>query len=435
MPSDQLARLERIEVDGLFGIYKYCISLNLNDRVTILHGPNGVGKTTVLRMVDALLRQNFGYFARFPIRKLQLAFQNQTTLELSNIAPNSETKELSATLTLKTPDATNSDEIGLSPSLAETIAEKVEYLKPYASTENTWIDLRYDEVLTEAEVISRYGESGYIRRGKSLPWFDAFLKNANTRFIEAQRLVRTSLDSIRWRRHPSPASRVIECSRDLKRRMAATMEEYGREAQILDQSFPQRLISATNQLPVTDLQQRMSELDRKIKDYKHIGILDITPDRPFHVDDQMDDTQARVMTLYANDTEKKLRSLADLATRSKLLLDSLNGKFRHKQIRLDRSKGLIVVNDEEQPLPLEWLSSGEQHELVLHYDLLFKVQPNTVVLIDEPELSLHVEWQERFLIDLLKIIELSSFDAVIATHSPYIVGEKDKLMVALGDAA
>ena len=56
------------------------------------------------------------------------------------------------------------------------------------------------------------------------------------------------------------------------------------------------------------------------------------------------------------------------------------------------------------------------------------------MLIDEPELSLHVAWQKRFLPDLLKIGELSHFDALIATHSPYIAGERSDLMVPLGEA-
>ena len=140
------------------------------------------------------------------------------------------------------------------------------------------------------------------------------------------------------------------------------------------------------------------------------------------------------MTLYVRDTEGKLAALDDLASRTRLLLDNVNGKFRNKKIRLDQNKGLVAEMEGGSPLQLEALSSGEQHELVLHYDLLFRVRPNTVVLIDEPELSLHVVWQKRFLPDLKQIVELSGFDAVVATHSPFIVDGEDDLMVGLGDS-
>jgi predicted ATP-dependent endonuclease of OLD family len=65
--------------------------------------------------------------------------------------------------------------------------------------------------------------------------------------------------------------------------------------------------------------------------------------------------------------------------------------------------------------------------------LLFKFAPNSLVLIDEPELSLHLTWQERFLPDLLEIVKIANFDVIIATHSPFIIGSRRDLMVALED--
>ena len=102
---------------------------------------------------------------------------------------------------------------------------------------------------------------------------------------------------------------------------------------------------------------------------------------------------------------------------------------------MDHEDGFVAVSENGQRLPLTSLSSGEQQELVLHYDLLFRVPSNTVVLIDEPELSLHVAWQKRFLPELLETVKLSEFDAVVATHSPFVVGDRNDLMVGLGDAA
>jgi predicted ATP-binding protein involved in virulence len=77
------------------------------------------------------------------------------------------------------------------------------------------------------------------------------------------------------------------------------------------------------------------------------------------------------------------------------------------------------------------LSSGEQHELVLLYELLFKVEPNSLVLIDEPELSLHVGWQSQFLKDLQDIIKLADLDVLMATHSPDIIQDRWDLTVEL----
>ena len=88
--------------------------------------------------------------------------------------------------------------------------------------------------------------------------------------------------------------------------------------------------------------------------------------------------------------------------------------------------------DGGQPLNPSHLSSGEQHMLVLFSELLFRVESNSLVMIDEPEISLHVTWQKQFLRDLQQVTELASFDVLIATHSPQIVHDRwDDLTVEL----
>jgi predicted ATP-binding protein involved in virulence len=77
------------------------------------------------------------------------------------------------------------------------------------------------------------------------------------------------------------------------------------------------------------------------------------------------------------------------------------------------------------------LSSGEQHELVILYELLFRVSKNSIILIDEPEISLHVAWQDEFLKDLGQMAELSQFHALGATHSPQIISDRWDLTVEL----
>jgi ABC-type glutathione transport system ATPase component len=78
------------------------------------------------------------------------------------------------------------------------------------------------------------------------------------------------------------------------------------------------------------------------------------------------------------------------------------------------------------------LSSGEQHKLVLTYELLFRVQRDALILIDEPELSLHVTWQHRFLDDLLRISEIATLDFLIATHAPQVIHKRTDLALELG---
>jgi predicted ATP-binding protein involved in virulence len=45
-------QIQQISVTDLFGIFDYVIPLNITDRITIVHGPNGFGKTAMLRLLD-----------------------------------------------------------------------------------------------------------------------------------------------------------------------------------------------------------------------------------------------------------------------------------------------------------------------------------------------------------------------------------------------
>ena len=436
--AQQLRRLHRVEVDGLFGLYNHRIDLELNDRVTFLHGPNGVGKTTVLRMIDAVLTGRFDFFRNTRFKRLLLGFDDGAELELNKSMTEDEDAEIGK-LRLTANGEVESTAVSQLLFDAASIAAEVEHLEREG---DVWIDIRDFERLTDAEVVRRYRGTLPARlpatrrelAGRDVPWLREFLDTANSHFIEAQRLVRPQYLP-RWPRRPEAIpSRVVECSAELKRRIDDTMAEYGRQAQVLDQSFPQRLLQrsgANDNLSIEQIQQQMSELDRRTEELKNIGILDETPIHQFQLVGDMEKSQAGVMTLYVDDTAKKLQVLEDLASRARLLLKSLNGKFQHKQMRVDRDEGLVVSGEHGDSLPPDSLSSGEQHELILHYDLLFRVEPNTVVLLDEPELSLHLEWQTRFLSDLMAIVQLSGFDALVATHSPSIVGERDDLMVEL----
>ena len=440
MTQPELLRLQRVAVEGLFGVYDHDVRLNLDDRVTLLHGPNGVGKTVVLGMIDALLRENFDYFGDIPFSRFFLEFHDGSAVDLT-AADNRKTGgnghyELKLSRRGNVRSATVNR-----VSRAGRIAARIDYLRSHPELSQSWIDVRDGEVLDAAEVVSRYAAAP-VPEQEETKWFGDFLENARAHFIKAQRLVRvdwSSFPPLRYMRTPprkSIISAVDECSEHFRNRIADTLVRYGRESQALDQTFPQRLISATDEMAVDDLKKQMSDLDLRTEELRKIGVLDETPAHPFPVDSLggMDPTRIRVMTLYVHDTERKIQVLDDLAKRVRVLLENVNQKYRHKRIELDREHGFVAKSGNGQALPLQSLSSGEQQELVLHYDLLFRVPSNTIVLIDEPELSLHVGWQKRFLPDLLKIVELSNFDALVATHSPYVVGDRDDLMVGLGDA-
>ena len=69
-------------------------------------------------------------------------------------------------------------------------------------------------------------------------------------------------------------------------------------------------------------------------------------------------------------------------------------------------------------IPLEWLSSGEKQIVSLFSHIYLSGARSYFIIIDEPELSISVAWQQRFLQDL---IDTQMCEGLIAvTHSPFI---------------
>ncbi|MEQ1567176.1 MAG: AAA family ATPase [Myxococcota bacterium] len=448
MADAPLIQVESIVVQKLFGLYDHAIQLKLGDRVTIVHGPNGVGKTAILRLVTALFGWRLAEFARVPFDKFEVTLTDKTRITVEPGEPGkrrrpSHTPQIPLKVAVHSAHGSKADTFQYDERrYAETLMV-LERELPWLNriSEEAWMDGRTGTTLSTAEVLARYSELVPVRAGKAYPepeWFQTVRAQVRVHFIEAQRLLRIGPSEPHRGRVQAMVPTVRDYAQDLQRRVGETLARYASESQSLDQSFPQRLLVASAPaLNINEIKDRMAALDVQRTKLRSISLLDDSGGYPFDITslDKLNSTQTGVMSLYVQDTERKLGTLDDLARRIELLRDNVNQKFAHKSIRIDRERGFHATGHDDTPLELEALSSGEQHELVLLYDLLFRVQPNTLVLIDEPELSLHVGWQKRFLPELLQIVKAAQFDALVATHSPFIVGDRSDLMVPLGTDA
>ncbi|MES2651087.1 MAG: AAA family ATPase [Bacteroidota bacterium] len=109
-------------------------------------------------------------------------------------------------------------------------------------------------------------------------------------------------------------------------------------------------------------------------------------------------------------------------------LDVVNGFFKDSAKKLYFTKGTGLLRydviDTEGKVKysgnnINTLSSGERQILILLTYIKYRME--RVFLIDEPELSLHVKWQEDFL-NAIQRIKRKGIQIIIATHSPEIIG-------------
>lgn len=92
-----------------------------------------------------------------------------------------------------------------------------------------------------------------------------------------------------------------------------------------------------------------------------------------------------------------------------------------KRARYDSKRYEFYIENQNSEIPLSGLSSGEKQIVALFTSLALSDDKNLFVVIDEPELSLSVLWQEILLRDIMNLDSCKNLIAV--THSPFIYGE------------
>ena len=72
-----VARLKEFRINHLFGLYSHIIPINLDERITIIIGPNGRGKTICLKFIEALFRKRF-FSLKFRLAQRNLSSTTET---------------------------------------------------------------------------------------------------------------------------------------------------------------------------------------------------------------------------------------------------------------------------------------------------------------------------------------------------------------------
>jgi predicted ATP-dependent endonuclease of OLD family len=109
---------------------------------------------------------------------------------------------------------------------------------------------------------------------------------------------------------------------------------------------------------------------------------------------------------------------------------TVNSFLDDKSVEVDGSGALKIRLSSSLELDWHLLSSGEKQILILLTEALLRVDKPVVYIADEPELSLHVTWQERLLESLVTLGGQKQI--IVATHSPDIVGDFRDKVIDLG---
>ncbi|MFX1294067.1 MAG: AAA family ATPase [Promethearchaeota archaeon] len=467
---DNKSRIKHISIKSLFGMFDQEIPIKMSDRITIIHGPNGFGKTTILNLLDALFNideKAYLYLNETPFNEFCVNFDDGSNLRITK-----NYNEKHQTFALPKFQLTKSDEEILEwptfiepeiilkrgqnlndyntyiifPAQNREITEFISYGSHLKEPRELYLTSVLYQILIHLQDTSRRRESidTISEKKRFVDLIPYWLKSYYlVHYIQSQRLITEKADL--------REKMVTIYSQALVKDMEKFLAEFASFSQNLDRTFPFRLVKKltthdAEQIPPPDeiskglqeiakLRSRMTEID--LLNHEDSDLKDVKTSRPdldqvIDVSDILKHKISQVLDLYIEDTRQKLAIFDEFAKKLHLFKKIINSRFLFKEMSISRKDGFIFKNPEKKIIikPAQ-LSSGEQHTIVLNYKLLFEAQPHSLILIDEPEISLHVAWQQSFLEDLQKIANIAKLDILIATHSPLIINHRWDLTVEL----
>lgn len=421
--------LKCLKIEQLFGRFDYTIELQKTP-ITILTGPNGFGKSTILKIIDAISATNILFFYKLSFKKITVTFTDDSIFSM-------EQKERNG----KLPDLyINGERFPVDIIVSNRI--HIPWLHRVSPGE--WIDFRTREKITKDQIVFHIFDSddsvqdvlefseisakdakkysGIIQNTKS-----AAQKCGNVRLISEQRLIRKERDE-------DDDEQIVDVISQLPKKMRAKISEltanYSKAANSLDSSYPQRLLSTEDGLSSKhEFEMKMKAANDKFAKLSKYDLVDLDFIKSVNYKDEF----AKALKVYFEDFEKKYTVFADFIEKLDLYTEIINSRLTFKTIKVTRDAGLVVVDSSDSILSLEQLSSGEKQEIVLFYELIFETDSQLLLLIDEPEISLHIMWQKMFMDDLDRVVKLGNLRVMIATHAPQIINNHWDIQVDLGE--
>ena len=127
-------------------------------------------------------------------------------------------------------------------------------------------------------------------------------------------------------------------------------------------------------------------------------------------------------TLLDFEIENELQRLLKLQNSSleNNVIEALNNFFNetNKTVKINNQE-LKVYLTPEREISFKHLSSGERQVIYIFLKVANATKDNALILMDEPEISLHLAWQEKLISEIRKVNDKSQL--IIVTHSPAIV--------------
>lgn len=416
--------LKRIKIEGLFGKYDYDIEFKKD--ISIWVAENGQGKTTILNILVALLNGDIKTLANINFQKIEVYIGKKSFVLDKGIK---KTKSLDR-------------------RKLEQLLYEIQDVVPYMSFRRMLNKYRHGEQIDYAEL------AGYIKkyivemegtyRNEKLFYLlneiqevelESFaekiyeIKNEvieELSFYPTYRRIEVSIDKVFLNNKvPNEMTKYINFGMgDVKKRVNALLKKMSSDA---NASYIQM-----NGEVISDLLKgaSMEELTRDIapidKHKVEVIIKRIGEERIENIEklkgfvaNKKDHPNEEFLKFYLNKLVKIYDSQRAIDEKLSKFVKVCTKYLAGKKVVYDEvnlSVCVFDVNGDE--IDFDDLSSGEKQIVSIFSKVYLDVMTSCIFIIDEPELSLSIEWQKEFLIDIYNSGKVGLL--IATTHSPFI---------------
>jgi energy-coupling factor transporter ATP-binding protein EcfA2 len=441
-----------IQVHKLFGTYDYGLSPSARapnpERLIILYGDNGSGKTTILKVLFHLLAPEDGEghktaLAGIPFRRLDvelttgdhiwaerpegrilgsfamglhLARRKETRVEFTAneenvIKPTSQKHNVQIKAFLGKLRQLNMGLYFLSDDRTVRLAGRERRETP----------LMHPDLVTEEEHLFYQDLPPQARR----------MRGGLDIEVQAQQLLVESIRRAEMWIQSQTVRRSAEGESNVNVLYTEILQRIGRLP--LDQKpSPDEAVSS--------IEERVAQLEIRSKNYSQYGLLpeftgkDIISiakkSPPSHTALVRD-----VITPYLESVEKKLDAMEGLHRQIDALVRIVNSFFTRKKLTFEVHKGFDIRTEDGKELAPHMLSSGERHLLLLFCNTVISLDRPSIFMIDEPEISLNIKWQRRLLSCLMECAADNPVQYVFATHSFELLAQHRDNVITLSETS
>lgn len=440
--------IKRLEAIGIHG--RFDINLDFQDGVNIIHGSNGTGKTTVLHILANAVNEDFRRFGHLKFQKLTITLDDDTEILI-------EQQNSPQTVTTVFVNNQNVDSYSFAELLEEEKQEENSEILfsqfspryyPSSSKKKQDIDLKatyFPAFRTMIEAWATLDENEIRHFARRSPNFRKVLRSS-ARSTELARILFGKF--VPRLEYPSP----IEIEEHINSELTeAQLKIASLDRNLLSQAFLQFSQAISQSFETDDNTKEPDEVITEI-----IELSEKLQNSPFQVNrDQSDDVYnklieqlrafesypeyktiaSRVLSVYESSLQRRLDEQIKAYSSIERYLESVNGFLERKQLKIvstslpqGRGKLGVKIGEEEAIHGLQILSSGERQVVGLIY-AASHMTGGRVVLIDEPEISLHIDWQRKLLPEMVK--QLDEKQLIICTHSAVIASKYLERMIKL----